>query len=160
MKDSDVSVRRQAVHAIIAIRPGPQISVPIFAKLLEEADPAIKIRILQAVTDAGPAAVPALTEALKNEKAAHWALLVLRELGPAGKDAVPVLTSMLRAARPETRREVILTLAAMDSAAAGATPQIATSLDDEQVAVAATYALAHRPDARRGRSQNPEQRPK
>jgi HEAT repeat protein len=110
--------------------------------MMEEADPAIKIRILQAVAEAGPAAVPGLIEGLKNEKASHWALLVLRELGPAAKDASPTLVSMLSTARPEMRREIILTLAAMEGAAAAATPQIAASLDDQHAAVAATYALA------------------
>jgi HEAT repeat protein len=142
LKDAEPAVRRQAVQALVAIRPGPQVAVPIFVKLLEAADPAIKVRVLQAMADAGPAAVPGLIEALKNEKAAHWACLVLRELGPAAKDAAPTLVSMLRTARPEMRREIILTLAAMDSAAAAATPQIAASLDDEHTAVAATYALA------------------
>ena len=54
---------------------------------------------------------------LKNDKAAYWACLVLREIGPAAKDAVPALVEKLKDPRPEIRREVILTLAAMDDAA-------------------------------------------
>ena len=31
-----------------------------------------------------------------NEKAAYWACLVLREIGPAAKDAVPALVEKLK----------------------------------------------------------------
>jgi len=40
IKDSDETVRRQAVQALIAIRPGPQIMVPLCIKLFEDPDPA------------------------------------------------------------------------------------------------------------------------
>ena len=47
----------------------------------------------------------------------------------------------LKDPRPEIRREVVLTLAAMEDAAGTAVPQIAALLDDEHVRTAATYAL-------------------
>jgi HEAT repeat protein len=141
LKDEGAVVRRQAIAAVIAIRPGPQVTVPLCVKLLEESDPAIKVRILSAITDVGAAAVPGLVEALKNEKAAFWACVVLRDIGPSAKDAVPALISKLKDSSPGLRREVILTLAAMEGAAAPAIPQITAALDDEHAAVAATYAL-------------------
>ncbi len=101
VKDPDETVRRQAVRAVMAIRPGPQITVPLAVDLLEDSDPGVRIRILHAVADAGPKAVPALIVALKNEKAAYWACLVLREIGPAAKDAVPALVEKLQDPRPE-----------------------------------------------------------
>jgi HEAT repeat protein len=142
LKDDDPVVRRQAVQAIAAIRPGPQVTVPLCIKLLEDADPGVRLRILSAISEAGPAAVPGLIEALSNDKAVYWACLVLRDLGPAAKDAVPALTARLDDPRPEVRREAVLTLAAMDSAAEPAAERIGTLLKDEQVAAAATYALA------------------
>ena len=91
LKDSDETVRRQVVKAVMHIRPGPQVTVPLCVKLLEDSDPGVRMRILNAISDAGPQAVPGLIEALKNEKAAYWACLVLRDMGPAAKDAVPAL---------------------------------------------------------------------
>ncbi len=85
--------------------------------------------------------MPGLIKALDNDKAAYWACVVLREIGPAGKDAIPALTAKLQDPRPEIRREAVLALAAMEGAAAGAAPQIAALLDDQQCRTAATYAL-------------------
>jgi HEAT repeat protein len=99
------------------------------------------MRVLNAIADAGPQAVPGLIEALKHDQAAYWACLVLREIGPAAKDAVPALTEKLKDPRPEIRREAILALGAMEEAAGSAVPQIAAALNDEQTRQAATYAL-------------------
>jgi HEAT repeat protein len=134
-------VRRQAVQSLLAIRPGGQVTIPLFVKLLEDADPGVRLRILTAMTEAGPEATPRLIEALANDDAAYWACLVARELGPVAKDAVPALTKRLQDARPEIRREAVLALAAMDGAAEPAIEPIAALLKDEQIATAATYAL-------------------
>jgi HEAT repeat protein len=141
LKDPDETVRRQAVKAVLGIRPGPQVTVPLCVKLLEDADPGVRMRILHAIAEAGSEAVPGLIEALKNDQAAYWACLVLREIGAAAKDAVPALAERLKDPRPEVRREAVLALAAMDEAAGPALPQIAAALDDEHARSAATYAL-------------------
>ena len=60
----------------------------------------------------------------ENDKAAYWACLVLRDIGPAAKDAVPALVEKLKDPHPEVRREAILTLAAMEDAAGPAAPQL------------------------------------
>ena len=72
--------------------------------------------------------MPGLIYALNNDKAAYWACLVLREIGPAAKDAVPALVEKLKDPRPEIRREVILTLAAMEEAAEPGRAAIAAAL--------------------------------
>ncbi len=140
-KDPDETVRRQVVKAVMKIRPGPQVTVPLCVKLLEDADPGVRMRVLQTISEAGPKAVPGLIAALKNEKAAYWACLALREIGPAAKDAVPALVDALKSSRPEIRREAILALAAMGDAASAAAGPIAATLDDEPTRAAATYAL-------------------
>ena len=70
-------------------------------------------------------------EALKNEKAAYWACVILREIGPAGKVAVPALAEKLKDPRPEIRREAALALGAMGGAAQPAAGQLAALLGDE-----------------------------
>jgi HEAT repeat protein len=139
LADSDATVRRQAIRALGAIHPGPQVTVPLFVKLMDDADPGVRMRVLQTVAEVGQQAVPALIEALKNEKAAYWACLVLRDIGPAAREAVPALTGKLQDSRPEIRREAVLALSAIGDAAAVA--QIATLLDDAHCRTAATFAL-------------------
>ena len=137
--DSDAGVRRQAIAAIAAIRPGPKVTVPLFAKLMHDADPGIRLRVMHAVADAKGAAVPALIEALKNESAAYWACLILRDIGPDAVGAVPALVEKLKDPQPETRREAVLALAAIGSPDAAA--KIAPLLKDETARTAATFAL-------------------
>lgn len=140
-KDPDEKVRRQAVKALGHIRPGREVVGPLFQELLEDADPGVRSRALHALAEIGAEAVPGLVEALQDEEQAYWACLVLREIGPAAKQAVPALAAKLKDPRPEVRREAILALAAMDEAAAPAVPQIAGQLGDQATRVAATYAL-------------------
>jgi HEAT repeat protein len=112
-------------------------------KLMEDPDPGVRMRILNAIADAGPKATTGLIFALKNDSTAddYWALLALREIGPAAKDAMPAVVKMLKDPRAEIRREAILTLAAMEEAAKSAAAEVASGLYDKDTAVAATYAL-------------------
>ncbi len=139
--DPDEKVRRQAVKALGCIRPGPEVTGPLFVKLLEDPDPGVRMRVLNALAEAGAEAVPGLVKGLQNEKSAYWACVVLREIGPAAKEAVPALTAKLKDPQPAIRREAILALAAMDQAAVSAAPQIAAGLGEEPTRIAATYAL-------------------
>ncbi|MGD9723781.1 MAG: HEAT repeat domain-containing protein [Pirellulales bacterium] len=137
--DADPLVRREAVRAVLAIKPDPNITMPLVAKLLREADPGVRLQILQAAAEAKGAAVPRLIGALDNDELAYWACIVLRDIGPDAKDAVPKLVEKLQDRRPEIRREAILALAAIGSA--DAAPKIAALLKDEPSSTAATYAL-------------------
>ena len=102
----------------MGIRPGPAVMVPLCVKLMEDSDPGVRMRVLNAISEAGPQAVPGLIAALDNEKAAYWACLVLRDMGPAAKEAVPALAAKLNDPQLDIRREAILALGAMEEAAA------------------------------------------
>ena len=142
LKDPDAVIRRHAVKAVMAIKPGPQVTVPMCVKLLEDSDPGVRVRMLGTIAEVGAPAVPGIIVALKNDQAAYWACLILREMGPAGKDAIPALTERLSDPRPEVRREALLALAGMEKAAAPAVAKIAPLLKDEHASTAATFALA------------------
>jgi HEAT repeat protein len=141
LKDPDETVRRQVIKAVQAIHPGPAVVVPLCTKLLNDPDPAVRVRVLHAIADSGAKAVPGLIEALKNDKATYWACLALRDIGPAAKDAVPALAEKLKDPRPEIRREVVLTLGAMNEAAIPVLPQIAATLSDKHARTAATFVF-------------------
>jgi HEAT repeat protein len=141
LKDSDAAVRHQAVKALVAIRPGPQVMMPLFERIMENSDETAQMRILNAVAEAGEAAVPGLIRALRNERVAYWACIVLREIGPAAKAAVPALIETLKSPRPDVRREAVLALGTMNDDALPAVPQIAALLGDEHAATAATFVL-------------------
>lgn len=140
-KDPDQAVRTQVVKAVLAIHPGPKVTIPLLVKLLEDGDPGVKARVLTSIAEAGPRAVPGLKEALKNEKAAYWACIVIRDIGPEAKDTAPELAEVLKSPRPEVRREAILALASLGDAAKVAVPQIAAGLKDASTAPSATFAL-------------------
>ncbi len=139
LADSDPSVRRSAIAAISRIRPGPAVTVPLFVKLMNDADPGVRMRVMAAVADAKGAAVPALIEALKNDKADYWACIILRDIGPDAAPAVPALIEKLKDKRPEIRREAVLALASIGSA--DAVPKLVPLLKDEHAKIAATYAM-------------------
>ncbi len=139
--DPDAVVRRQAVHAVLSIGADPKVTMPMVTKLLEESEPAIRLRVLNALAEAGASAVPRLIGALRNDKAAYWACLVARDMGPVAKDAIPALTERIKDKRPQVRREAILALAAMGDQAKGAAGAIAAALDQPDTAAAATFAL-------------------
>lgn len=139
LADPEQHVRRQALAAIAAIRPGPKVTVPLFVKLMHDADPGIRLRVMSAVAEAGSAAVPAMSEALKNEEAAYWACVILRDMGPEAAGAAPALVEKLKDRRPQIRREAVLALAAIGAADSAA--KIAPLLKDEPSRTAATYAL-------------------
>jgi HEAT repeat protein len=139
--DPKPAVGRAALEALSEIRPGPKVGVPLFGKLMEHGDPGLRTRAMACLAEAGPEAVPFLQASLKNEKAAYWACLVLRDIGPAAKPATEDLAALVNDPRPEIRREAILALAAIGPGAAAAAPQIAATLDKPETAAAATYAL-------------------
>ena len=69
--------------------------------------------------------MPGLIRALDNDKVAYWACIVLRNMGPVAKDAVPALAAKLNDPKLDVRREAILALASMEGAAASAVEPIA-----------------------------------
>ena len=134
-------VRRQAVKALLAIRPGPKVMLPLFTQLMEDSDPGVQVRILRATAEAGEAAVPGLIAALKDEKTAYWACFVLREIGPAAKAAAPALAEKLKDPRPDIRLQAILALGALNDSSLPVLRQFAAALGDEQTRTAATFVL-------------------
>jgi HEAT repeat protein len=141
--DSDAQVRRSAIGAIARLDPGPDVAIPLMVKVLDDADPAVKLPALQTLAEGGASVVPALVEALDHPQGRYWATLVLAEVGPPAKDAVPALTKLLADQDPEVRMQVAMALAAIGVDAASAAPALVTALGDKVPGVryAGAYAL-------------------
>jgi len=137
-------VRREATRAYRDIRPGPEVSIPLFARLFEEAEPEVRVHVMDALAEAGKAAVPAMVRALQSPEVAYWACLVLHEIGPEAAGAVPALCEVARTDdRPDVRREAVLALAAIGPNAAAAVPVLTGLLKEEAPGLtgAVVYAL-------------------
>jgi HEAT repeat protein len=142
--DPEVNVQREAIRAWTRIHPAASVSVPVLEKTLRDADPAVRTGALHLLAEIGKPAVPSLIQALKQEKAALWACLVLAEIGPDAADAVPALADAVRAdTRPEIRREAALALGAIGPASAKAVRVLTERLvdADSSVSSSAAYAL-------------------
>ncbi|MBI1248491.1 hypothetical protein GC197_11715 [bacterium] len=139
---SDVPlIRRQAVSALFQLHPDRTRMQKIFVSLLADEDAAVRLRAMNSLTEIGKPAVNDLIPALKNDKAALWACMILRELGPDAAGAAGALTDIVKDIHSPIRQEAILTLAAMPEAAAASADTIAACLDDPKLQVPATYAL-------------------
>ncbi|NQU21814.1 MAG: HEAT repeat domain-containing protein [Candidatus Nealsonbacteria bacterium] len=131
--DKDNVVQREAVEALGSIKPGPDVVIPLFNKLLREADPNVRLHVMSALADRGAEVVEGLIKALADEEARHWACVVLTEIGPDAADAVPALVKLLETEKDtnhlDLRREAILALAAIGPKAAPAVPELTAALD-------------------------------
>ncbi len=117
--------------------------MPLLSKVLKDADPAVRTGALEILAVIGKPAVPALIDALKQEKVAYWACLALAEIGPPAAPAAPRLTEVLETeTRPEVRREAALALGAIGPGAAIGVPALTEALGDKEVTVAAGAAYA------------------
>jgi HEAT repeat protein len=141
LRDPDAVVRRQAILAIRTIKPPPEQMIPLVVSVLESASPHELLPALHSLAEGGARVVPRLIEALKHPRARYWACLVLSEIGPDAKDAVPALVGLLSDTDPEVRREAIMALGAIGEGARPAIGDLAKALDDQDNAVASSAAF-------------------
>lgn len=141
--DPDVAVRRATMAALRALRDQRDKVRPLIVKVLEDADPSVVMPALHTLAEGGAEVVPALVDALEHKEARYWACLILAEIGPAGKAAVPGLVKTLADERPEVRIQALVALAEIGPEAKSASPAVAKALDDSFMSVkyAAAFAL-------------------
>ena len=100
----DKNTRHQAADALQAIGPDAKEASPTLVEVLVDPDEGTSIGIAAALRDIGPGAVPALIEALGDRPRMTRAAFVLGQIGPAAKDALPVLTKLLEHPNPDIRQ--------------------------------------------------------
>lgn len=142
LKDDDPAVRRAALAAVQALELPTGTVVERIAPLLESASPSEVQHILSALADAGQAAVGPLTKALSDPRAAYWALLVLEEIGPEARSAVPQVVPYLQNQDLQVRRAAASCLAAIGPDSQAAVSELTELLNDPEPAIADTAAFA------------------
>ncbi|MHB8901279.1 MAG: HEAT repeat domain-containing protein [Thermoguttaceae bacterium] len=143
IRDDDPKVRREAVESLQEIRPGPQVMLPILAELLKDSDPVLRSRIMAALAEMGAQSMRLLVPALANEDTAYFACMVICEIGPDAKEAVPQLVKLLASENPGLQREAIMALGAIGPDARPAVAPLSALIDSPVNAVPAIYALGN-----------------
>jgi HEAT repeat protein len=140
VSDPSAAVSSASIRALSELKADPQETIPLFVRSLSTEHPADAMSALAGI---GAPAVPALIPAVKAPQSRLWAVLVLGEIGPEAKAAVPALAEVLESSPANIRVEILLTLGKIGSAAEAALPQIAPQLTAEQSALrmAATFAV-------------------
>lgn len=139
--DQDETVRRAAIRALGQIKPGQEMVVPLMQEALAHADPYVVAYATHNLAEVGPDIVPPMLKAMEDDSTIYYAMLVLAELGPDAKEAVPALTKALGHPNVEVRHEAAQALRAIGPDAKSAVPELIKALDDEFVQMPAALAL-------------------
>ena len=140
--DKDASVRRSAIGALRRIKPGEDMVVPLMIEALASTDDATRLSAVRSLAEFGEAIVPTMIKGMSDDRTVYWACLVLGEVGPKAKDAVPALATALEHKHPEVRHEAAYALRSIGPDAKDAVPQLTKAMDDKQLAVRRSAALA------------------
>jgi len=110
--DKDPVVRREAIRSLERLDPPPDLVLPLMTQVLSDADAQVVMPALHSLAELGPKAVPPMTKALASPKTRFWALVVLGEVGPDAKSAVPAITPLLndKTQAPDVRMHAALTM--------------------------------------------------
>ena len=142
-KSSDSKLRWHAISALGDIGQPAKAAIPTIVAALSDADTQVRFNAGHALQQFGESAVPALVDALKNEKAQPYVLPVIAAIGPAAKGAVTPLSAMIQAKDTSLQREAIIALAAIGEASKSTVPALIKAVDDTKYASrpAAAFAL-------------------
>ncbi len=151
LTDESPDVRRAAMRALHRLQPDSKALLPVVVKVLEDSDPAVIVPALHTLAEAGDDVVPALIEAMESHKSRYWACVVLAEIGPDAKAAVPALTKAFKSdEHVECRMQAALALGEIGPEARPAVDELIRALGDKNMSIqyAATFALGRIGDAK------------
>ncbi len=143
-KSRDANARSAAARSLGELKVKPATSLPALIILLgDEAKPVIRQAVEGTAAFGADAVMPA-SKALENQRQRLGAVLVLKRLGPAAKEAVPNLVkAMSRETELDVRREIFFALAAIGPGSEEAIPELIKALSHQNLKVrnGASYAL-------------------
>lgn len=145
LNDKDARVRDAAADAIRDLAPEPEAMMPPLDGMTASPDPGTMLPVIEAIVAGGEREMPRVIEALKKPDMRYWAAVVVAELGPVAKAAVPALRTALKDQRPEVQLQTLIALGEIGPAAEPAVNDIAAKLKSKQPALqyAAAFALAN-----------------
>jgi len=143
LADPSADIRRAVVTSLHEINPKSKMLVPLLSKVLTDSDSGVVVPALHYLAETGEVCVPTMITALGDPKTRHWACLVLGEVGPGAKAAVPELAKALSDADPEIRLHAAVALAEIGPASMSAAKELIAAADDKEQGVrfGAIYAL-------------------
>jgi len=109
LKNNNVFVRRCAAIALGKIGPKAKSAVPALIATWRDGYTKLNRASAQALASIGPATIPALKRALKNDYiiVRKYAAVALGEMGPEAKDVIPALTATLHDDYTGVRKEAV-----------------------------------------------------
>jgi len=118
LEDTNKAVRQVAIIATRLMKPDPDLTVPILARLLSDPEGMIREEASLALAQLSPnkQAIPALIEAARGGAIGPWnrtpgnAAMALGGSGPEARAAVPVLTRMLSDTNSYSRQQAAVAL--------------------------------------------------
>ncbi|MCY3020099.1 MAG: HEAT repeat domain-containing protein, partial [Planctomycetota bacterium] len=123
LSDPDVEVRKTAARFVRQLSQAALREViPALGRLAKDENRRLAAESVETLGKLGPDAVPALIEALKDQRPDVRAAAVsaLRGAGPAAKDAVPLLIAALNDANEKVRWDAVAALGTIGPAAEAA----------------------------------------
>ncbi|MEN6547413.1 MAG: HEAT repeat domain-containing protein [Armatimonadia bacterium] len=150
VEDPEPKVRTAAASALAAVRPDPELAVPVYVRLMKERDGAGREGALQGLIDAGPAAATVLPELLPELIAAmagdhifsslpRLAATAVGMIGPPARVAVPMLIRLANLPYDDSSAD--------PAAAPNFDFSVSVNSDTQQAALAALAKVAPLPEA-------------
>ncbi|MCE9534379.1 MAG: HEAT repeat domain-containing protein [Planctomycetes bacterium] len=157
LADKDLSVRANAIHGLSMYPTEANVTIPIFLSALKSDNFGIRINAVRAlattvranesakpaIVDALPIVIDALKDKNSDSNIKRETVILIGSLGPAGKAAVPALSTVLKEDQWKGVRErAAWALSQMGPAAEGAVPALIAALRDEESSVRGSAADA------------------
>lgn len=141
-KEKDTDVRKTVIQMLGQMGPPAKLAVPELLKLLKDKDKEITQAAVASLSLIGPGAIATFTAALKDpdKDMRRNVALVLLNMGPKAKEALPALVAGLKDPEEEIRKLCILSLKEIGAEAKAYVSQVAGALKDENAEVRANAA--------------------
>jgi HEAT repeat protein len=143
LKDENAFVRLAAARALSSLQLDPQITLPIFERVLADSDEATTHHALDALASLGKSAVPRLTAALEHQRLRPQVAYILGQIGPDAAEATDSLAELAGDANARVSNETVFALAKIGPSAKAAVPKLLAALQKPECnnSHAIVYAL-------------------
>lgn len=129
LADKDPFVRSSAAQALVGLKLNPEITFPIYERVLATADDETIRLSLEAMASQGTRALPRLIYALKRDNLRLPAIYLLGRMGPEAASAAGPLATLVGDKNSKVASEAALSLAKIGPAAQTSIPKLIEALE-------------------------------